>query len=259
MAQIPTLVNYYTQQTALKEISFPAYKNIYSQVQQINLQRLDKTWRRWLTPDQTGKLPGRPRFKKKGELRSFGFSQVNHPKAACFLSASTLRIPRIGQIPLIVHRPIPDGFTLKTATLVKKADGWYTCISTEDGTAPTPMTVDTIKTAVGIDVGLEKFLATSDGEIVPIQQTDRKAQHHLVRQPRKLAHQQKGSANYKKQANRVAIINQGIQRQRQDFHYKTAHKLVRKYDLIAVEDLNIQGLARTQWGKSILMQHGEVS
>ena len=41
-------------------------------------------------------------------------------------------------------------------------------------------------------------------------------------------------------------------RQRQDFHYKTAHKLVRKYDLIAVEDLNIPGLARTHWGKSIL-------
>jgi putative transposase len=182
----------------------------------------------------------------------FGFPSFNHPKAACFLSASTLRIPRIGEIPLIVNRPIPDGFTLKTATLVKKADGWYTCTSTENGTVPTPMTVDTIKTAVGIDVGLEKFLATSDGEIVPIQQTYRKAQHHLVRQPRKLAHQQKGSANDKKQANRVARINQGIQRQRQDFHYKTAHKRVRKYDLIAVEDLNIQGLARTHWSQSTL-------
>lgn len=191
-------------------------------------------------------------------MRSFGFSRVNHPKAAGFLSASTLRIPRMGEIPLIVHRPIPDGFTLKTATLVKKADGWYTGISTENGTVPTPMTVDTIKIAVGIDVGLEKFLATADGEIVPIQQTYRKAQHHLVRQQRKLAHQQKGSANYKKQANRVARINQGIHRQRKDFHYKTAHKLVRKYDLIAVEDLNIQGLARTPWGKSILDAAGKV-
>jgi putative transposase len=62
MAQIHPLVNYSTQQTALKESFFPDYKNIYSQVQQINLQRLDKTWRRWPTPDQTGKLAGRPRF-----------------------------------------------------------------------------------------------------------------------------------------------------------------------------------------------------
>jgi putative transposase len=63
MAQVPPLVNYYTQQTALKKKTFfHEYKNIYSQVQQINLQRLDKTWRRWLTPDQTRKLTGRPRF-----------------------------------------------------------------------------------------------------------------------------------------------------------------------------------------------------
>ena len=63
MAQIHPKINYYTQQTALKEIFFfPDYKNIYSQVQQINLQRLDKTSRRWLTLDQTGKMAGRPRF-----------------------------------------------------------------------------------------------------------------------------------------------------------------------------------------------------
>ena len=62
MAQIHPRVNYSTQQTALKEYFFPDYKNIYSQVQQINLQRLDKTWRRLLTPEQTGKLAGRPRF-----------------------------------------------------------------------------------------------------------------------------------------------------------------------------------------------------
>lgn len=254
IGKIPETANYYTQQSALKETKkiFPEYKDIYSEVQQINIQRLEKAWWRWLTPDKTLKRAGRPRFKKKGELRSFCFSRVNHPKAACFLTGTTLRIPRIGEIPVIVHRPILNGFTLKTATIVKKADGWYVCLSIEDGSVPTLMPIDTIKTAVGIDVGLEKFLATSDGKIVPIQQTRRKAQNHLGRQQRKLANQQKGSANYQKQANKVAKIHQRIQRQRKDFHYKTAHFLVRQYDLIAVEDLNIKGLARTHWGKSIL-------
>jgi hypothetical protein len=55
MAQVPPLV-------ALKKKSFFHEYKKYSQVQQINLQRLDKTWRRWLTPDQTRKLTGRPRF-----------------------------------------------------------------------------------------------------------------------------------------------------------------------------------------------------
>lgn len=83
IAQIPSRVNYYTQQTALKEKN-PENKNIYSEVQQINLQRLDKTSWRWLTPDQTGKRAGRPRFKKKGELRSFGFALLQSPKSCLF-------------------------------------------------------------------------------------------------------------------------------------------------------------------------------
>jgi transposase len=43
---------------------------------------------------------------------------------------------------------IPNEFILKTATIVKKADGWYVCLSIEDGSVPTLMPIDTIKTAV---------------------------------------------------------------------------------------------------------------
>jgi putative transposase len=57
ISEIPERVDYYTQQSALKEtkVLFPAYKEIYSEVQQINLQRFDKAWQRWLIPDKTGK------------------------------------------------------------------------------------------------------------------------------------------------------------------------------------------------------------
>lgn len=69
---IPSRVDYYTQQSALKETKklFPDYQNIYSEVQQMNLQRLDKAWKRWLFPDKTGKRGGRPKFKKRGEKPS---------------------------------------------------------------------------------------------------------------------------------------------------------------------------------------------
>lgn len=87
---------------------------------------------------------------------------------------------------------------------------------------------------------------------MPVQPIYRQAQGCLLRQQRKLARKQKGSINYHKQANRVARVHQRVRRQRQDFHYKTAHKLVKQYDLIAVEDLNIKGLARTNLAKSIL-------
>jgi putative transposase len=108
------------------------------------------------------------------------------------------------------------------------------------------------KAAVGIDVGLKEFLTTSEGKTVPVQQIYRKTQNHLARQQRKLSRQQKGSNRYKKQQNFIARIHQRIGRQRKDFHYNIAHQLTKTYDLIAVEDLNIRGLAKTRLAKSIL-------
>ena len=254
IGKIPAQVDYYTQQAALKETKqlFPEYKEIYSEVQQLNLQRLDKAWKRWLIPDKTGNRGGRPRFKKKGELRSISFSRVNNPKAVCFLEGSILRIPRLGMIPVVLHRPIPDRFTPKTATIVRKADGWYLCIVIEDASVPSPMPVDDVKSVVGVDVGLKEFLTTSEGEAVPVQQHYQLAQRHLAHQQCCLSRQKEGSNRYKKQQNKVARIHQRIARQRQDFHYRTAHDLVKKYDLIAVEDLKVKNLARnSKLAKSI--------
>ena len=158
----------------------------------------------------------------------------------------------MGTIPVITHRKLPIGAILKTAALVKKADGYYACLVVEDKTIPQLLSLETIKSAVGIDVGLKEFLTTSTGETVAVKQHYRQAQKHLARQQRRLARKPKGSSNQLKQQNQIAKLHQKIARQRKDFHYKTAHLLVKTYDLIAVEDLNIKGLVRTKLAKSIL-------
>ena len=254
IGEIPSKVDYYTQQSELKQtkVLFPDYKNIWSESQQVNLQRLNKAWERWLFPDKTGKRGGRPKFKKAGELRSFVYPRINCSKAGAHLNKGVLKLSKIGEMSVIMHRPIPDGFTLKTCAIVHKADGWYCCISIQDETVPEPMPLDEVKSAVGIDVGLKEFLTTSDGETVSIQQTYRKTQSHLARQQREFARKEKGSNRSKRQKNKIARIHQRIGRIRENFHYNTAHKLVKNYDLIAVEDLKIKGLARTRLSKSIL-------
>jgi putative transposase len=103
------------------------------------------------------------------------------PKSRSASSWEHPQVVKIGEIEVILHRPIPDGFTIKQATLVRKADGWYASLSLEDGTVPDPLPVDEIKNAVGLDVGLEKFLATSDGQAVEIPQFYRKSQQQLAR------------------------------------------------------------------------------
>jgi putative transposase len=255
IGEIPdTFPNYNWQAGLLKETKelFPDYKNIYHDVQQQNLKRLDKAWERWVKPDRSGKRGGRPRFKKVGDLRSFTFPRINDKKAGANIKEGILTLSKIGSMPIILHRPIPDGFTPKTCTLVKKADGWYACISLEDNKVPTPIPLDEVKTVVGVDVGLKEFLTTSGGDTEPVQQNFRRSQHKLARAQRRLSKMQKGLKNAQKQKNKIARIHQRIQRQRKEFHYKIAHKLVKAYDLIGVEDLNIKGLARTHLAKSIL-------
>jgi putative transposase len=254
IGDIPDKVDYYSQASELRQTKelFPDYKNIYADCQQQNLMRLDKAWKRWLIPDKTGKRGGRPRFKKRGDICSFTFPRVNCPKAGAHLTGNIFKLSKIGEIEVILHRPIPDGFAIKQATIVRKADGWYVSLSLEDDTVPEPLPVSEIKSAVGIDVGLEKFLATSDGEAVKIPQFYRKTQRCLTRQQRQLARMEKGSKNYQRQANKVARLHLHVARERKEFHYQVAHWLCDRYDLIAFENLNIRGLARTRLAKSIL-------
>jgi putative transposase len=254
IGDIPEKVDYYSQASQLRQTKelFPEYKNIYADCLQQNLMRLDKAWKRWLIPDQTSKRGGRPRFKKRNDICSFTFPRVNCPKAGAHLTGNVLKLSKIGEIEVILHRPIPDGFAIKQATLVRKADGWYVSFSLEDDTVPEPLPVDEVKSVVGIDVGLEKFLATSDGQAVVIPRFYRKSQQQLARQQRQLARMENGSKNYRRQSNKVARLHLHVARQRKEFHYQVAHWLCDQYDLIAFESLNIKGLARTRLAKSIL-------
>ncbi|MBD2527649.1 RNA-guided endonuclease TnpB family protein [Nostoc sp. FACHB-133] len=254
IGKIPDKPDYYTQASNLKQTKelFPDYKNIYADCQQQNLMRLDKAWKRWLMPDNKGKRGGKPRFKKRGDICSFTFPRVNSHKAGAHLKSNILKLSKIGEIEVILHRPIPDGFEIKQATILSKADGWYCSFSLEDKTVPTLLPIDEIKTATGIDVGLEKFLTTADGQSVTVPQYYRKAQSALARQQRKLARKVKGSKNYQRQANSFARLHLHVARQRKEFHYQVAHWLVSSYDLIVFENLNIRGLARTRLAKSIL-------
>ncbi|NEO91183.1 MAG: transposase [Moorea sp. SIO3G5] len=253
IGEIPEPVSYYTQQAALKETKrlFPEYKKIYAETQQVNLQRLNKAWDRWRKPDASGKRGGRPRFKKTGELRSFVFPRVNSSKAGAHLIDGVLKLSRIGSMPVIMHRPLPRGFTLKQCTIVRKADGWYCCLSMKDDTVPEILPIDSVKTAVGIDVGLEKFLTTSDGEAVSIPKFYRKAQDKLAQAQKVMSRRVKGTKNWKKAKHKVALLHLHLTRCRKEFHYQVAHWLCNKYDLIAHEDLNIKGLARIRHAKSI--------
>ncbi|WP_219723989.1 hypothetical protein [Fischerella thermalis] len=98
---------------------FPEYADIYSQVLQDCVARVKKTFDRWLKGDCNGHKSGKPRLKGVGRYRSFTFPQM---KQDC-IQGKFINLPKIGLVKLIEHRPLPDGFKIKTATITRLTDG----------------------------------------------------------------------------------------------------------------------------------------
>ena len=241
--------DYYSQKKALPKLKKerPWYKQIHSQVLQEVAKQVKTTFDRYIKGDHNGKRSGKPRFKSKNRFRTFTYPQM---KADC-LNGTRLILPKISEIKVVLHRPIPDGFVIKTAKITHKADGWYVSLLLNDNTVPDGVVDVDLSRSVGIDMGLKDFLITSDGEYIAVPQYFRQSEKKLAKLQRQLARQKKFSNRWKKQVNRIAKLHQKIARQRKDFFSKVWDWLFSMYDVVVHEKLNIKGLARTKMAKSI--------
>ena len=231
------------------KVERPWYQDIYSQVLQDCVHRVDRTFERYISGDKNGKRFGRPRFKSRNRYRSFTYTQA---KPDC-IEGHRITLPKIGDVRVVLHRPLPDGFKIKTLTVIHKADGWYVTLSLEDDLVPTFSPDIDFSKVVGIDVGLKDFLVTSDEEVVSIPQFARQSERRRKVLNKSLSRKKrKGSHRRQKAGKKLSRHYQKVARQRKDFHYNTAKRLLDNYDVIAHEDLNIKGLAKTHLSKSIL-------
>jgi putative transposase len=161
-----------------------------------------------------------------------------------------IRLPKLGVIKVRMHRPIPDGFIIKQVSVTKKADGWFIQLMLEDTAVPeftADKIVPTWENSIGLDAVLNEdvYLATSEGEKLPSLKPLRKNQAKLDRISTKRNQQKRGSKVRRKLAKKEARQHQKIARSRQDFHYKTAHHLVRTgAKFFFPETLNLKGLTK---------------
>jgi len=238
-------VSYGDQSARLKEArktdSFLAQTNFSSC--QATLRRLEKAFQAFFRRLKAGETPGYPRF--KGANR---FDTVEFPSHGdgCKFYGPRVYFQHIGQVKVKLHRPVEG--TIKTLSFKREADGWHLIVSCDLGdVAATPSE----KPAVGIDVGLHSFLVASDGRSVEPPQFYRKVQRALRKAQRHLTRCQKGSTRRRKAVQRVAKLHQRVANQRRDFHHKLAHDLVQRHGLVAHENLNVKGIARTRLAKSV--------
>ena len=241
--------NYYSQKASLTQLKKdrPWYRDIHSQVLQEVPKKVELAFDRWLKGDVNGKKSGRPRFKGAGQYKTFTFPQFKRHH----FDGNKITLSKIGDIKVIVHRQIPDGFNIKTVSVTKKADGYYVTLSLDDKTVPTIKPDFNANNIVGIDIGLGDFIVTSDDERIAAPKFLRKAERKLKSAQRRVSRRKKESNRRKKAIKKLGIQHKKVSDTRKDFHFKTANNLLKKYDVIAAEKLNIKGLARTRLAKSI--------
>jgi putative transposase len=124
---------------------------------------------------------------------------------------------------------------------------WYACFSCVGEPEPLPAN----DKAVGLDVGLLSFVTQNDGKETGNPRWFRKAQKRLRRAQRRVARRQKFSKRWKKAVRLVAKIHRKVFNQRHDFQHKLSRKIVDNYGIIFVEDLNVKGLSRGLFAKSV--------
>jgi len=229
--------SYHRQQNNLPKAKkqFPHLGKVHSQVLQTTVRRLHDTWEAFQKRGH-----GFPRFKKFGQFKSFVFPQFkNNP-----INGFTIKLPKIGEVPINLHRPIPDGFKVKQVRVLSRVRGtqWYVVVTIESDVSVPDGPVQ--GRAIGVDLGLERFLTISDGSFQERPKFFKSMQSKLKLLQRRARRKQKGSKNWEKAQTKVAWMHHRIANRRKDFHLKTAHKLCDQAQTIFAEDLNTVGLNR---------------
>jgi len=216
-----------------KKESNPYLKDMFSQVAQDVLRRLDKVFQSFFRRVKAGEKPGYPRFQGKEHYNSF-----TYPQSGFGLKENKLEMSKIGKVNIKLHRKIEG--TIKTLTVIRKNGRYYACFSCEVQPVEIPLT----GAAIGIDMGLKSFVTTSDGGMTECPKTYRKAESDLKHQQREVSRKVKGSSRRKKAVGILARQHERIANQRRDISFKVSHNLLSQYDVIAHEDLSIKNMVQ---------------
>jgi len=236
----PTYATQCKNLTTAKE-NILALKEVQSQVLQQTLKRLEQAfvsmWERNF---------GFPRFKKQGRMKSFVFPQLGKSP----LKNGAINLPKIGWVKFRQSREIPGDADVKQARIVKRASGWYVMLTLQwDVEVPQPLPHGD---AIGVDVGLLSFVATSNGQTLPRPKFFVDLQRKLRLLQQRVSRKKLGSNNWHKAQQKVAKLHEHISNTRKNFHWQVAHSLCDQTGMVFAEDLNCKGLAAGMLAKHCL-------
>ncbi len=192
-----------------------------------------------------GQRARHPRFKsRKRDLIRFRIPQQVK------IEGSQVIIPKVGKVR--IFKSMDVDLPTKSASFKRDALGrWFVTLTAEFEMPDVALPEVDQSKVVGIDLGLIDFAVTSDGVRVPAPNFYRKSQRKLRQAQRVVSRRQPGSNRKAKARLVVAKVHQKIANQRGDFLHKLSTDLISGYDGICIEDLSVNGLARTKLAKSV--------
>ncbi len=212
---------------------------------QQSLRHLDTAFQNFFKQPKTGF----PKFKsKKHHKQSYSTMCINGNIA---LSDGYIKLPKLGLVKIKQHRPIPDGYTLKSATISLTPSGkYYVSILYEyDDLSLPPIKSGS---AIGLDYSMKELYVDNEGREPAYPRYYRQSEKKIKREQRKLSHMQKGSNNYEKQRQKLAKLHEKVANQRKDFLHKQSKQIANDYDYVCIEDLDMKAMSGIlNFGKSI--------
>ena len=235
-------LNYQAQQNQLPAIKVtnPEYKEIHSQVLQNVLKRVERAFDGFFRRLKAKQPAGFPRFKGQD-----GYDSFCYPQSGFSLTGDKLTLSKIGKVKIKLSRAVVG--KVKTCTIKKEIDKWFVIFTVETAIEPLPRTGE----SVGLDMGISAFLTLSDGTQIDNWKYYESSQKKLRIAQRRLARRKKGSHRRRQAALLLKKTHRKIKRQRNDWQHKISTYLVKNYDLLAIEKLNVLGLSRGILSKQV--------
>jgi putative transposase len=236
-------VSYEMQSAQLPEIKElrPEYKEIYSQILQDTLKRVDKAFKDFFRRVKKGEKAGYPRFQGRERYDSFCYPQIEKLKGnpTVRIENGKVILPKVGHIKVKHHRPMEG--KVKTCTIKREGDCWYVIFACEmQAQKKLPYT----DLAIGIDMGLKHFMTDSNGDVVDNPRFFRQSHGKLKKKQQRLAKKQRASHRRKRAVRLLAKAHKKVRNQRRDFHHKQARILVDTFETIVFEDLSLHQMVK---------------
>jgi len=193
---------------------------------------------------RTGSKVAPPRYRSRKDHRQAIRFTAN--ARFCITRGGKLRLPKIGDVLVRWSRPLPSAPS--SVTVIKDAAGRYFAsfvVQVEPDALPEGGQL------IGIDLGLTHFAVLSDGRKIASPRFLRRAEHKLRRAQKALSRKQEGSKNRGKARVKVARAHARVADARREFHHQLSTALIRESQAVAVEDLAVNGLARTRLARSV--------